>query len=160
MKTLEEELGITPKVEKKKQLCSIKIDRDENGLKMFVKSPLFEDFFKNTSKGVTKIGSVKWGAGLNYYSIERFVCPKGDYHFTIHTNDLANYEVIDTPQGVLDFSFIKAVGIGEGIEIPCNGLYMQNDIDTFVKDFSTFMRSFVSSYMKKAKTEITISQIL
>lgn len=145
---------------KKSELCLLTIKKTLGGMTVNVKSEVFEQFFKTVSENSVKSSeNSKWSKGHKYYNFEHITVPRADYTNTINVKGFGNYEIIDADNGLYDFSFLKAVGIGTGIEFKCNGLILQESIERFQKDLKKFITTFYIQYMKISTVEIKITTI-
>lgn len=151
---------IVEKVEKveKKVLCDLKIERDLGCVKLHIKSPLYEQFFKRASKDARATGvEGRWSNGMTYYNYDKASLPREEYSRSLNIRSYGVYDIIDPDNCRYDFSFVKTVGIGDGITIEVPGMFMNEELEAFSKDFTKFTKQFFINYAKKASFEIKIT---
>jgi hypothetical protein len=152
----------TKEVVEKKTLCNLKIKRDMGGLTLYVKSPLFEEFFNRMSAGKALAGSsgLVWGQAEKYYDVKKCSIPRAEYEKSINVTGYGRSDIMSTENGIHDFSFIKTVGIKDGVTFRIDGMFLQDEIEKFQKDFAKFTKSFFISYAKETSIEVSITAII
>lgn len=144
-------------VANKKELCSFQLKRTLGGIVITMKSEILEGFFKTMSRGEVKKCDIGWGSGMTYYHIPKVPIPKGTYKRSIILGEFASCGLIVREQGYLNFSFVKSVGLKDGITVECKGLFLQDDLDDFKHDFKAFITAFYLNYIKESSFEISIT---
>ena len=143
---------------KNKEICNIRLIRGRGGIKIIAKSEMLEDFFKGLSNNSTATGdSSIWGRGMNYYKIPSLPIENdGNYHRPPTVMEWGTTNIIDLGNSRSNFSFVRAVGIKDGIEITYPGLFLARDIERFKEDFKRFLTKFYVDYMKVSEFELTV----
>ena len=156
-----EEKEMTVTEVKKKELCNLKLKREKGGITITVKSDVFEDFFKGLSNGEIGVGSSSvWGSGMKYYKIPNIAIENdGSYSRNPEIMQWGTITLIDIPHARDNFSFIRAVGITEGVSITYPGLFLTRDIERFRDNFKKFITKFYVEYMKMTHFEISVTSI-
>ncbi len=145
----------------KRNLCNFKIKRAVGGVEIFIKSELYEDFFNKISSGkaIKAPSGSFFGEGEKYYDVKKCSVPRSDYEYGVSVADYGRRELINPDNASYDFSFIKTVGIKDGVKFTVNGMFLQEDIERLQKDFTKFTKAFFINYAKENSIEVTISAI-
>ena len=141
---------------KKRELCHLGVERTLGGITVTCKSEILEDFFKNLSDNKKLTGTVGWGEGREFYDVKKISVPRGDYKNTINLQTYSAYNVASQDRSVLDFSFIRTVGLKDGIKISCKGLFLKEELEDMKSDFKTLATAIYLNYIKVSSFEITI----
>ena len=158
MAKLAEKVEKTEKTEDKKTLCVFKVSRKIGGVEVYIKSDLYEEFFHKISGGkATASSGGVWGDGEKYYQVAKCSVPRADYEYNVNVQGYGGREIIYPENQSYDFSFVKTVGIADGVTFKVNGMILQEDIDRFQKDFIRFTKAFFINYAKETSLEVTIS---
>jgi len=149
---------MTTAVKEKPKLCEMKVTRDENGVVLYIKSPILEEHFKKASNGVVRANTQKhWNVGGFFYFLEESISIPERIKYPIYETMYCGIKIIDKSNNYYDFSFIKSVGIKDGMTFTIAGILSKKDIEDFSLDFTKFIRSFSVQFMGKFKFEVSIN---
>lgn len=142
----------------KRKLYEMNIEREANALLLNAKSEIIEEYMKSVSGGAQATGHGTWGEGMQYYKIPSFpVENDGSYHKVPTINQWGMENIIDMTNGKSNFSFIRAVGLKDGVKIQYPGIFLLKDIKHFTEDFKNFITKFYLNYMKIIKFRIEVT---
>ena len=143
---------------KKVELCNLKIRREASGVVVYVKSKILEEYFKDYSKGqLSEGGQAPWNEGKKGYKVKNFPIQRvGTGPIPVVTN-WENHELFNWTTPMINLSFLRTVGLSEGVEFKFEGLFMTADIEKFKEQFKLFVVKFYQEYLKVCEFEVTVT---
>lgn len=132
------------------EFCVIRIQRVTDGVKIYCKSKEIEEFFKKIAH------------------------KQGDIFYTIHAQDweeIEGYEIDDISfnyaffdqfgkdlllDGNPNLSFLRAVGLANGVEFVAKGVYSLNMLHQFTEKAKVALQKFYTMFIKPVEIEVNI----
>lgn len=152
--TVEKEVNIAKKLE----LCVFKIKREKGGVTVYIKSKMLEDYFKDMANGAKAGSSALWNEGKEVYKSNSFSvaippnCSRQPYLFGWNQQYLFSDDV-----GMNNFTFIRGVGISEGVSYTFPGLFLAKELEKFKDEFKIFIIHFYQNFLKTCEFEIVMT---
>lgn len=147
------------KVCAKKVLCELKVKREIDGLSVFVKSEIMEEYFRHNSNNVTVIGTVQWNKDMKLYTLPFESVTIPDMHYAPRLDLQGMNYLINREPRVINLSFLRLAGLSEGISLSFKGLYMRKDVESIRDDIKKYIAYFYSEYMSVCEFHIEIVTI-
>ena len=146
--------------EKKKKitLAHIMVSRCDIGVEIYAKSKVIEEFIKKTYSGDTMAGTAIWNTGHRLYKK-----PNAVQHPTIeatrHTPTLGGAERNELVDGseMLNMSFLRIVGLSEGVRVKFRGLYRETDIAGIAQSINEGIKNLFKEYNTPTCYEIEVT---
>lgn len=148
-------------VVKNQELCFIKIKRIPAGISIYCQSEQIEEFFKGLSKGITQTGEINWGKGKEFYKTTslKMSATSGMTRPPEFGQWGADYLIMpDTNYN--NFSFLRAVGLKDGVTFEFCGLFTKEMIEEFRSNFKIAVQNLYTQYIKVFDFEITLRSII
>jgi hypothetical protein len=146
----------------KKEIPSIgnlRIIRNDQGVEVFFKSQLIEDYFKKNQRSDQRkeVSTNEGWRGLEFYigntpfqqSLQR---PKCIVHGLQGGNELYSRDY----EGY-NFSILRAVGLGNGVKILFTSPTSSERIDEWKRNFVEYLRWIYTNYMRPVDVEVSIT---
>ena len=131
-----------------KNFITLKLRRIANGLEIYVQSEKIEEFFKNFS-----------GISGTYFEKEHY-----SYVFSRITSagdDLAAFDRAGKEEllynGIPNLSFLRMVGIAQGVTFTLPGVYSLYTIQKFIERTKEALKIFYRQYLKPVNVELVIT---
>ena len=128
---------------KKSVIAIIKTHRTINGTVLYVKSPMFEDFFKSNFN--QQSGDTIENCEGEQIAIRKNIVTRGSIfarNFDEPSNSLLN------SNGDYSLGFLRCDGIGNGIEFPIRGLNSKEAFELYHANTSRIISAFYTEFMK------------
>lgn len=127
------------------------ISRDPEGIRIFLKSKTFEEFFKNN--GVLEGDEYKW-CGMSPYKVPATLDPE-----MRQLLNAWNQNSLILSGEYPNLSMLRTQGIGDGVTFTIPAVYSRASIQKFVKIFKEKVKNLYVDYVKPVNCtlEFTIS---
>lgn len=145
-KSTVKKINLTDRVSNK-TICTLRFARDENGLSVYCKSPIFETFFKRISEGMED----DWD-GLKGYYVSRVNARNVDSSI-----GLWGANRLFTDRNIPQISWIRSVGIRTGITFHFNTLPVH--LDDYKKYIEGVIKSIEHMYNEYLRPKNTTGKI-
>lgn len=134
---------------KRTNLVTLQLKHTNEGSTLFIKSQPFENFFK--VNGTSSQYIVKHdGSKIQSYAYDLVENKEDNKKLQNFESNLRSYD------GIENFGFIRAKGIGEGLTVNLSGVYSKEATNEYIKNFKAFMLKFYSLYMIPQNIELKI----
>ncbi len=149
--------------ETRETICDVRVDRSVDGLKVWIKSKIIEDFMREGAieqhgRGSETSGlrSSKWTGASRVYD------EAGKHHEMF--NDVCAFKIgawgVDGAlytSGKLNYSCLRAVGITEGITLTMPGICSVEQIREWVRCLKVAVKKYYLNTIKPVSVRITIT---
>lgn len=131
-------------------ILSMRMQRSREGIKFFVKSEAIEDFIKTASKGRTNDEQSTW-------DFQRYK-ETGLAQFTLPGTTFNEWGGSMYVRGTMvNLSFLRVVGLKNGIEFLLNEMTTKEKLERFTNDFKNCVKQFYREFMKPFDIQIDIT---
>lgn len=131
-----------------KKVLAIRLKRVSGGLLIELKSDVFENFFKY--HGANTESEPTW-EGNKAYKMPRNLTP--NFHRMLASWGNTNLSVNDN---LPNLSFLRAVGLGEGVKFIIPMVFSKTEIMTFKTELAQQANKFFQEYMKPISVTVEI----
>lgn len=129
-----------------KGFITLRIRRVETGLEIFVQSEKAEEFFKPRGVGNDYFGVPHYG-----YPFEKLSQAGNTLAYFSKASNTLLYE------GYCNLSFLRAVGLGQGVTLVMPGVFSLDTITKFLESAKIALKVFYRQYLKPVDVELIIS---
>ena len=138
--------GIIKKVEKM-QILEYEITRTKEGIKLFFKSPILENFFKSNSSSFTSYSKKDINLNIIYgYTIPDKISNSSFYKDVSYFSK----QELFASDNTINLSFLRSVGIGKGLTFLVDDLVSRERLKEFIKIMKYEINIFAKEYLKNA----------
>lgn len=157
MPELKVEETASKKEKPKIKIASITIGRCKEGVGLYIKSPVIEEFIKKAYGTRTLPGPAEWNRGEKFYIPESGTAIEiTSTRHTLQLNGETDNWLIRNDE-TLNVSFLRMVGIKEGKTMKFRGLYRESDIAAIAQSINEGLKNLFKEYNTPTCYEIEVT---
>jgi len=138
--TMNESYKMTMQKTQDKNLLTVQLKRTTHGTKLYLKSSIIEDYFKQN--GFNDFMFMCDGNNIRTYNVNRFINSTMD-------NFIKRFDfTLKTRNGYTNMSFLRAQGLSNGLTFDIEGVYSRTAITDYMNELKTHIREFYEYELK------------
>ena len=127
-----------------KQLLKVQIKRNTQGVKLYMKSEMFESYFKLNS-----ISNDYFIMNDDGSKIESYNLPINTIVNDSITQSLKSFNAqLKTRDGYVNLGFLRAVGLRNGLTFDITGVYSKTGLNDFMTELKKYVRQIYEQEMR------------
>lgn len=127
-----------------KQLLKVQVKRTTQGVKLYMKSEMFESYFKPHSINLDSYITNNDGLRIESYNM-----PMNTIVNELITRSLSEFNTqLKTRDGYINLGFLRAVGLKDGLIFNISGVYSKTGLNDFMTELKKYVRQIYEQEMR------------